>query len=148
MTTALMVLLLMYLMLPPSSMILVVRIPISITLPLHPSTTMMSPTLYSPSKTMNIPAMISAIKDWAPRPMISPKIPALTSNVWVSTPQEERIRMIAMMNSAYLVKLMISLRAVWKWVSALILSLMKLRTTNSANATNSISHVFISEGMW
>ena len=59
-------LLLMIMVLPPESTTLVERIPISSTVPLHPSMTTMSPTWYSPSKMVKRPAMMSAMRLWAP----------------------------------------------------------------------------------
>ena len=91
---------------------MVVLIPISITVPLHPSMTTMSPTSKSFSKTMNSPAMISAMRLWAPRPMIRERIPAEAMRVVVLTPQAARHRRMATMKITYLSRLFRSLTEV------------------------------------
>ena len=88
-------LLLTILILPPASTSFVVLIPISLTSPRQESIITISPTWNSPSKTMKIPAKISAIKDWAPRPMIRVKTPALANIVVVFAPHASRTKNIA-----------------------------------------------------
>ena len=77
-------------MLPAPSLILVVRTPISMTVPLLPPTWMMSPTRNSPSKMMKSPAMMSVTRSLAPREMASVRRPAEASSVAVSTPSMAR----------------------------------------------------------
>ena len=62
-------LLLIILIFPPMSCSSVVLMPILTILPRHPSMTTMSPTTYSPSSTINMPAKISAMRLCAPRPI-------------------------------------------------------------------------------
>ena len=62
--------LLMILTLPPTSMIEVVRMPISFTVPRKPLTSTMSPTLYWFSKSRKMPVTTSATRLSAPKPTI------------------------------------------------------------------------------
>ena len=89
-----------------------VLIPISFTVPLHPSITTISPTRYSPSITINKPATTSATSDCAPRPITNVKTPALANKVDVFTPQVERIAKAAIMTIIHLKKLCNNLKIV------------------------------------
>ena len=73
----------------PSS-ILVVRTPISTTVPLLEPTEMMSPTRNSPSKMMNSPLMMSDTSSLAPKLMAMDRMPAEAKSVVVSTPTSAR----------------------------------------------------------
>ena len=97
-------LLLIILIFPAASITFVDLIPISKTVPLNPSTLMISPALYSFSKIINIPAMISAINDCAPSPTISVNTPTDATSAVVSTPNDLRIKRIIIIAHAYLVK--------------------------------------------
>ena len=89
-TTLLTSLLRMMMMLPLPSLILVVRMPMSITVPLRVPTAMMSPTRNSPSKMMNRPDKMSATSSFAPNEMAMDRMPADASSVVVSMPMTMR----------------------------------------------------------
>ena len=76
--------------------------PISFTSPLQPSIMTISPTWNSPSKTMKIPARISATKDWEPRPIIRVKTPAVVNNATVFAPQASIVKNKAVKAIAHL----------------------------------------------
>ena len=88
--TPLTLLLLMTLMFWLPSWILVVRTPISTTVPVQSPTVTMSPTWNSPSKMMKRPARMSETSVCAPRPTIRVRIPAEASSVAVSMPSSAR----------------------------------------------------------
>ena len=69
----------------PSST-LVVRTPISTTVPRQSPTMMMSPTRNSPSKMMNRPERISLTSSLAPKDTAMDRMPAEASSVVVSMP--------------------------------------------------------------
>ncbi len=82
--------LLTILMFLPVSMIDVVRMPISLTVPRKPFTSTMSPTLYWFSNSMKNPVTTSAIRLSAPKPITSARMPTLVTIVLTSTPKSER----------------------------------------------------------
>ena len=63
-----------------------------------------SPTWNSPSKTMKIPAKISATKDWEPRPMIRASTPAPVNVAVAGTPQASNTKNTAVKAIAHLMK--------------------------------------------
>ena len=92
----------MILILPAISRIFVARMPISETVPRKPSIETISPTLYSFSKMMKIPAMMSAMRDWAPKPTISVKTPTDSQMAAVLTPKACKTKKIKTMAHPYL----------------------------------------------
>ena len=89
-TTLLMSLLRITLMFCEPSSTLVVRTPISTTVPRQSPTLMMSPTRNSPSKMMNRPERISLTSSFAPKLMAMDRMPAEAKSVVVSTPTSMR----------------------------------------------------------
>ena len=94
----------MILIFPAASVIFVARIPISDTVPLKPSMETISPTLYSFSKMMKTPAMISAIRDCAPRPMIRVMTPTDYQMALVLTPKALKTRKKSAIALPYLIR--------------------------------------------
>ena len=76
--------------------------PISDTVPLKSSIEIISPTVYSFSKIMKIPAIISAISDCAPKPTINVNIPTDSHIAVVLTPNACNIKKINAIAEPYL----------------------------------------------
>ena len=76
----------------PGPRSLVERIPISITLPLKPPVSIVSPTLYVPSNTRPIPDRMSATMSFAPREIARDRRPIDARSVAVSTPRKLSVR--------------------------------------------------------
>ena len=70
--------------------ILVVRNPIKITSPVNPSTSMVSPTSYSPSVIIENPAIKSFAKSWNANPIIAVPIPNPAKIDYTLIPNTER----------------------------------------------------------
>ena len=90
--------------LPAASRIFVDRIPISITVPRKSLIVTISPTLYSFSNIINIPAIISAMRGCAPRPTTRVKTPTDARSAVVSTPHAFKAKIIIVIAQAYFTK--------------------------------------------
>ena len=101
---------------PPESMICVVRMPICVTVPRKSPTTMMSPTSYWCSNSMNVPVITSAIKLSAPKPMISASTPAPASSARTSTPTIDSAHSSPTMISRDRIALSASVNTVLPWL--------------------------------
>jgi len=63
----------------------------SSTVPARPAMRTLSPTLYWFSRRMKIPLRTSLKRDWAPRPMPTPRTPAEASSGVTGIPKTERM---------------------------------------------------------
>ena len=111
------------LILPAASISFVLRIPISKTLPLKSSITIVSPTLNSFSNTKKTPAMISAINVWAPRPTIRASTPTEAINAAVSTPNAFKIKINTAIPHPYLTNASNNVMIVFTLLDFVILTL-------------------------
>ena len=92
------------LMFPAASSSFVERMPISSTVPRKSSTEITSPTLYSFSNIINIPAMMSAISALAPRPTTRVSTPTEAMSAPVLTPAAFKTKKIIAIAQPYLTK--------------------------------------------
>ena len=105
--------LLIILILPAASSTFVERIPISITVPRKSLIVIISPTLYSFSNIINIPATTSAIKLWQPKPITRVRIPTDAKIAVALTPTACNTKMIIAIAHAYLTSPSIKVRIVF-----------------------------------
>ena len=105
---------------PRHSLILVVLSPISITSPLNPSTSTISPILKLSSNKMKNPDMKSDTSLCAPSPIARPKIPAPARIALVSIPNDSRIKSITTNQIKYLPTLRITFPMVARLLAAVL----------------------------